>query len=68
MTDQNNFHHNQTTFYNIDIYNDNSTGDDISSIFTTSFQAPLLMNPSHHEITVARARIPCDQIPFIVSG
>ena len=64
MTDQNNFHNNQTTFYNIDIYNDNSTGGDISSVFTTSFQAPLLLNPSHHEITVARARIPCDQIPL----
>ena len=64
MTDQNNFHNNQTTFYNIDIYNDNSTGGDISSVFTTSFQSPLLLNPSHHEITVARARIPCDQIPL----
>ena len=64
MTDQNNFHNNQTTFYNIDIYNDNSTGGDISSVFTSSFQAPLLLNPSHHEITVARARIPCDQIPL----
>ena len=40
MTDQNNFHNNQTTFYNIDIYNDNSTGGDISSVFTTSFQSP----------------------------
>ena len=64
MTDQKNFHNNQTTFYNIDIYNDNSTGGDISSVFTTSFQSPILLNPSHHEITVARARIPCDQIPL----
>ncbi len=37
MTDQNNSHNNQTTFYNIDIYNDNSTGGDIPSTFTTSF-------------------------------
>ena len=64
MTDQNNSHANQTTFYNIDIYNDNSTGGDISSVFTTSFQSPLLLNPSHHEISVARARIPLDQIPL----
>ena len=64
MTDQNNSHPNQTTFYNIDIYNDNSTGGDISSVFTTSFQSPLLLNPSHHEISVARARVPLDQIPL----
>ncbi len=64
MTDQNNQHNNQTTFYNIDIYNDNSTNGDISSIFSSSFQTPLLLNPSHHEICVARARIPCDQIPL----
>ena len=64
MTDSNKNHKNENNYYNIDIYNDNSTGGDISSVFTTSFQSPLLLNPSHHEITVARARIPCDQIPL----
>ena len=64
LTYQNNPHSNQTTFYNIDIYNDNSTGGDIPNIFTTSFQSPLLLNPYHHELCVTRARIPCDLIPL----
>ena len=62
MTDAN--HINQTIFFNIDIYNNNSTGADISSIYQTSLQSPLLMRPNEHEICVARARIPLDQIPL----
>ncbi|MEI7669648.1 MAG: hypothetical protein WCJ33_06170, partial [Pseudomonadota bacterium] len=64
MTDQNNSHINQTTFFNIDVYNDNSTGGDISSIYQTSLQSPLLIRPNEHEICCCRARIPLDQVPL----
>ena len=64
MTDQNNSHINQTTFFNIDVYNDNSTGGDISSIYETSLQSPLLIRPNEHEICCCRARIPLDQVPL----
>ena len=64
MTDQNNAHINQTTFFNIDVYNNNSTGGDISSIYQTSLQSPLLIHPNEHEICCCRARIPLDQIPL----
>ncbi len=50
MTDFNNNHILQSTFFNIDVYNDNSTGDDISSIYQTSLQSPLLIRPNEHEI------------------
>ena len=53
-----------TTFYNIDIYNDNSTGGDISSKYATAFNSPLLVNTSDYDVCVARARIPLDQIPL----
>ena len=51
-------------YYNIDIYNDNSTNADISSKFSTAFNSPLLMDTSNYEVAVARARIPLDQIPL----
>ena len=51
-------------YYNIDIYNDNATGADISSKFSTAFNTPLLMDTSNYEVAVARARIPLDQIPL----
>ena len=51
-------------YYNIDIYNDNATGADISSKFQTAFNSPLLMDTSNYEVAVARARIPLDQIPL----
>ena len=51
-------------YYNIDIYNDNSTNGDISSKFQTAFNSPLLMDTSNYEVAVARARIPLDQIPL----
>ena len=51
-------------YYNIDIYNDNSTNADISSKFQTAFNSPLLMDTSNYEVAVARARIPLDQIPL----
>jgi len=55
---------NSSIYYNIDIYNDNSTNGDISSKFQTAFNSPLLMDTSNYEVAVARARIPCDQIPL----
>jgi len=51
-------------YYNIDIYNDNSTSGDIPSKFQTAFNSPLLMDTSNYEVSVARARIPLDQIPL----
>ena len=51
-------------YYNIDIYNDNSTNGDISSKFQTAFNSPLLMDTSNYEVAVARARVPIDQIPL----
>ena len=51
-------------YYNIDIYNDNSTNGDISSKFQTAFNSPLLMDTSNYEVAVARARVPLDQIPL----
>ena len=61
MTDQNNFHNNQTNFiYNIDIYK-------LVEIFLAysqhHFNHQFSLNLSYHEFCVARARIPCDQIP-----
>lgn len=52
------------TYYNIDIYNDNSTQGDISSKYATAFSSPLLVNTSDYDVCVARARIPLDQIPL----
>ena len=49
-------------YYNIDIYNDNSTNGDISSKYSTAFNSPLLMDTSNYEVACVRARIPLDSV------
>ena len=51
-------------YYNIDIYNDNSTNGDISSKYSTAFNSPLLMDTSNYEVACVRARIPLDNVPL----
>ena len=63
-TDRSNNLRLQSTYYNIDIYNDNSTNANINSLFNANFQAPLLDHPNHHEICVCRARVPLDAVPI----